>query len=304
MWAKYHYEDLYEFSCDAESWGYDAVEANAYVKSPDMLERLAAGPLPLSSLHNPIPNLDSPRGMRAYDLNLAAIDEDERVEAVWFARQTIGHAARLGARAVVLHMGHVPVSRETQREFHRMWHQGMMGTPEYRGLHEGIPALRARSAGRHLERALRTLRELEPLAAEHGVMLGIETRHNMHELPNIDEAGVMLSETSPEVVGYWHDTGHAATHELLGYATHEEWLSRYSHRLIGIHLHDMNVERDHQCPGAGELDWNMIASYLPASAIRVCELGEWNTRQCVERTPEFLEDAGICVPSRVDVTES
>ena len=67
MWAKYHYEDLYEFSCDAGSWGYDAIEANAFVKSVEMLERLAAGPLPLSSLHNPIPNLESSYGMRARD---------------------------------------------------------------------------------------------------------------------------------------------------------------------------------------------------------------------------------------------
>lgn len=303
MWAKYHYEDLYEFSCDAEAWGYDAVEANAYVKSADMLERLAAGPLPLSSLHNPIPNVDSPRGMKAYDLNLAAIDEDERREAVWFVQQTIAHAARLGARAVVLHMGHVPIGKVMQRELHRMWHAGMMGTREYRDLHAEIPTLRARSAERHLERALETLSEIEPLAADNGVMLGLETRHNMHELPNIDEAEVMLFETSPEVVGYWHDTGHAATHERLGYASHEDWLARHSHRLIGIHLHDMNVERDHQCPGAGELDWNMIARYLPASAIRVCELGEWNTEQCVERTPAFLERIGICVPSRVDLAE-
>jgi sugar phosphate isomerase/epimerase len=303
MWAKYHYDDLCRFSRDAMDWGYDAIEANAYVKSPDMLERLAEGPLPLSSLHNPIPNLDSTRGMRSYDLNLAALDEDERVEAVLFARQTIENAARLGAKAVVLHMGHVPIGKEMQRELHRMWHEGMMGTLEYRDLHAEMPALRARSAGKHLERALQTLREIEPLAADRGVMLGIETRHNMHELPNIDEAAVMLSETSPDVVGYWHDTGHAATHERLGYAKQEDWLARHCHRLIGIHLHDMNVERDHQCPGSGELDWAMIARYLPESAIRVCELGEWNTVQCVERTPAFLKHAGILAPSPVDLAE-
>jgi len=296
MWAKYHYEDLYEFSCDAGSWGYDAIEANAFVKSVEMLERLAAGPLPLSSLHNPIPNLESSYGMRAYDLNLAALDEGERQEAVWFARETIAHAARFGARAVVLHMGHVPIGRQMQRELHRMWHAGMMGTAEYYDLHAELPALRSRNAARHLEQALQTLREVEPVAADYGIKLGIETRHNMHELPNIDEAEVMLAETSPDIVGYWHDTGHAQTHERLGYASHEDWLARYSHRLIGIHLHDMNVERDHQCPGSGELDWQMIARYIPASAIRVCELGEWNTQDCVEHTPRFLARAGIYSP--------
>lgn len=294
MWAKYHYEDLYEFSCAAKAWGYDAIEANAYVKTADMLERLAEGPLPLSSLHNPIPNLQSTREIRSYDLNLAGVDEDERQEALSFVRKSILNAARLGASAVVLHMGHVPISKAMQRRLHEMWHAGMMGTDEYRDLYLRITTLRAEGEEQHLERAVQTLHDVEPLAADNGVMLGVETRHNIHELPNIDEAAVMLSETNPAVVGYWHDTGHAATHDRLGHVAHEEWLRRYSDRLIGIHLHDMNFERDHQCPGAGEIDWDMIARYLPSSAIRVCELGEWNTRDCVERTPEFMERVGIC----------
>ena len=295
MWARGHYDDLYQFSCDAESWGYTAIEANAYVTSLDMLERLAAGPLPILSLHNPIPNEHSSMGMKSYDLNLASLDEDERVEAVSFVRQTIVNAARLRARAVILHMGHVPIGKEMQRQLHDMWHDDMMGTEEYCALQGRIPAVRAKTEKHHLDRAMQTLREIEPLARDSGIMLGIETRHNLHEFPNIDEAVVMMDETDPEVVGYWHDTGHAATHQRLGYASQEDWLDRYSKRLVGIHLHDLNQERDHQCPGKGEIDWHMIARYLPESAIRVCELGEWNGAECVQRAPAFLEENGVAL---------
>jgi sugar phosphate isomerase/epimerase len=261
-----------------------------------MLERLARGPLPINSIHNPAPNTTSSRGIRSYDLNLASLDEPERAEAVEFAVATIDNAARLGARVVVLHMGHVPVDKSTQRLLHSMWHADMMGTEEYAALQRSIPEFRALTEAQHLERALQTIRELESVARESGIILGMETRHNLHELPNIDEMAVLLAETDPEGVGYWHDTGHAATQQRLGYTPHEEWLQRHSSRLIGIHLHDLNTERDHQPPGTGEIDWPMIASYLPDNAVRVCEIGEWNDSDSVKGIPAFLRAAGVIAP--------
>ncbi|MCK5585866.1 TIM barrel protein, partial [Candidatus Bipolaricaulota bacterium] len=232
MWARRSYTDMLEFSCDARDWGFTAVEANAYVTSQAMLERLARGPLPFSSIHNPGPNIESSRGTLSYNLNLCSLDESERAEAVEFATLTIDNAARLGARAVVLHMGHVPIGKTTQRKLHAMWHADMMGTEEYAAVQRSIPEFRARTEAQHLERSIQTILELEAVARERGIMLGMETRHNLHEIPNINEMAVMLAATDPEVVGYWHDTGHAATQQRLGYASHEEWLKRFADRLI------------------------------------------------------------------------
>ncbi|MBN1857315.1 MAG: sugar phosphate isomerase/epimerase [Dehalococcoidia bacterium] len=296
MWARRSYIDLLEFSHDARDWGFTAIEANAYVTSPAMLDRLDRGPLPINSIHNPAPNIESSRGIRSYDLNLASRNESERTEAVAFARDTIAHAERLGAHAVVLHMGHVPIGKTAQRQLHDMWHADMMGTEEYAAVQRGIPKLRSLTEKQHLEQALRTILDLEGMARECGIMLGMETRHNLHEIPNIDEMALLLAETDPEVVGYWHDTGHAATQQRLGYTIHEEWLKRFADRLVGIHLHDLNTERDHQPPGTGEIDWQMIASYLPDNAIRVCEIGEWNDSDGVKGIPAFLRAAGVIAP--------
>jgi len=293
MWARRSYTDLLEFSSDARAWGFTAVEANAYVTSPAMLERLARGPLPLTSIHNPSPNIESSRGTLSYNLNLGSLDESERTEAVKFATMTIENAERLGARAVVLHMGHVPMRKSIQRQLHDMWHADMMGTEEYAAVQRSIPALRAPTEAQHLGRSIQSIRELETVARKGEVRLGIETRHNLHEIPNIDEMAVMLAATDPDVVGYWHDTGHAATQQRLGFASHEDWLQRYADRLVGIHLHDLNHERDHQPPGTGEIDWPMIASYLPDDAIRVCEIGEWNDSDGVAATPAFLDGQGL-----------
>ncbi len=300
MPARGRYDDLLEFSRDAQKWGYTAIEANAYVTSYEMLERLASGPLPLSSLHNPTPNVRSSLGVSAYDLNLCSLDEAERREAIGFARESIEQAARYGARAVVLHMGHVPIGKEMQRTLHDLWHECRTESPEYIDVQRRIRELRARTAPDHLERALETLNELEELARERGVLLGVETRHNLHEIPIVDEMEIMLVASDPHVVGYWHDTGHAATHEQLGFISQEEWLQRHSHRMIGIHLHDMNSERDHQCPGTGRIDWDLVRRYTPESAIRVCEIGEWNTIEGLQQCPGFLTAAGIVSPTGID----
>lgn len=302
MSARGRYTDLLEFSRDAQRWGYSAIEANAYVTSHEMLERLAAGPLPLSSLHNPVPNIRSLSGISSYDLNLCSLDDAEHEEAVGLARETIEQAARLGARAVVVHFGHVPIGKEMQRQLHDLWHECRTESAEYVEVQRRIPELRARFAARHLERAMETLYELEGLSRDRGVLLGIETRHNLHEIPNVDEMEAMLRAADPAVVGYWHDTGHAATHEQLGFTTQEEWLRRHSHRMNGIHLHDINSDRDHQCPGTGRLDWDLVRRHTPPSAIRVCEVGEWNTLECLRACPEFLTQVGIISPVGVDST--
>jgi sugar phosphate isomerase/epimerase len=297
MSARGQYPDLLDFSRAAQSWGFTAVEANAFVTSSERLERLAQGPLPILSLHNPIPNMRSSLGISSYDLNLAALDEEERLEAVGFARRTIDEAARLGARAIVLHMGHVPISKEMERRIHDLWHEGKTESPEYVDIQRRMPEIRSRSAADHLERALQTVRELEGPARERGLLLGIETRNNLHEIPNVDEMDVMLSEADPAVVGYWHDTGHAATQEQLGFTTHEEWLRRHGRRMIGIHLHDINSERDHQCPGSGRLDWEMVSRHVPETALRVCEVGEWHGPACLSTCAAFLAHVGLFSPN-------
>ncbi len=300
MSARGHYADLRDFSRDAQSWGFTAIEANAFVTSHEMLERLAQGPLPITSLHNTIPNVRSSFGMSSYDLNLCSLNETERIEAVDFAKETIRQAARLGARAIVLHMGHVPVDREMQRQLHDLWHECKTETQEYIDVQRRIPEIRAKTASNHLERALETVHELEGPAREAGVRLGLETRHNLHELPNVDEMEIMLASADPNVMGYWHDTGHAVMHQRFGFTTHEEWLRRHGHRMIGIHLHDINHERDHQCPGDGEMDWALVARHVPASALRICEIGEWNDLSDISKSPRFLASVGLFSPNGAD----
>jgi hypothetical protein len=162
-------------------------------------------------------------------------------------------------------------------------------------------------------------------------MLGLETRFYFHEIPNIDEMEILLnasrhfesfvpchsnpersereakqshlaqdkpcSERSESIrkesVGYWHDVGHAEVNQRLGFTPHEEWLSRFSHKMIGVHLHDVIGISDHRPPGKGNVNWGMVAKYLPREAIRTCEIAEWNEEEEIQGVVDFLRGKNI-----------
>jgi sugar phosphate isomerase/epimerase len=73
---------------------------------------------------------------------------------------------------------------------------------------------------------------------------------------------------------------------------HEEWLRRLASRVIGIHLHDIRGLQDHCAAGQGEVDWEMVARYLPADAVRTCELHASNTPEQIAVSMQFLADKG------------
>ena len=124
-------------------------------------------------------------------------------------------------------------------------------------------------------------------------MLGLETRFHFNEIPDMDEMAGLLDEVSERLVGYWHDVGHAEVQQQLGFSFHEEWLSRFKDRMVGIHLHDICDISDHHAPGNGNMNWEMVAKHLPQGIVKVCEIGEWNDEERMQGVIKFLQKKGI-----------
>jgi sugar phosphate isomerase/epimerase len=124
-------------------------------------------------------------------------------------------------------------------------------------------------------------------------MLGLENRVYFREIPNINEMAELLNRVEGSLVGYWHDVGHAEVQQRLGFTPHEEWLIKFGGRMIGIHLHDVNGVSDHRVPGRGDVDWGMIAKYLPQEAIRTCEINQRNEEELVKEAIPFLRKVEI-----------
>ena len=131
-------------------------------------------------------------------------------------------------------------------------------------------------------------------AASFRIRLGLENRYHYFDIPSLDEMGELLALASLEQLGFVYDVGHAQAMHSLGFFPHEGWLRRYASRIIEVHLHDVTGVKDHRAPGLGEVDFDMVASYLPKDAIRTFELQRTNSPEQVKASLKYLVEHG-CV---------
>ena len=292
MWAKGRFSHMAEFATKAKELGFTHIEANASI-SPQMLSELIEATVPISSIHSPCPAVMSYRGIPISSLSLSSLGENERMEAVSFTKKTIDVAASVRARAIVLHMGEVPIDLSLQNRLYNLHDGGHAQTKEYSQAKEELVYQRISHALPYLDAARKSLQELSQYSQQKGIMLGLETRFHFNEIPNMDEMAELLNEVSENLVGYWHDVGHAEVQQQLGFSLHEEWLSRFKDRMVGIHLHDIIGISDHQAPGKGNMNWEMVAKYLPPGIVKVCEIGEWNDEEQMQGVVNLLHKKGI-----------
>jgi sugar phosphate isomerase/epimerase len=292
MWAKGRFSHMAGFAAKAKELGFTYIEANASI-SPQMLSELLKTTVPISSIHSPCPAASSSRGIPISSLSLSSLDESEQMEAVSFTKQTIDLAASVKARAIVLHMGEVPIDLSLQDRLYKLHDGGYAQTKEYSQAKEELICQRNSQAPHYLDAAKKSLQEISEYSQQKGIILGLETRFHPHEIPNMDEMAELLNEVPESLVGYWHDVGHAEVQQQLGFSLHEEWLSRFRDRMVGIHLHDVLGISDHHAPGKGNMNWEMVTKYLPPRIVKVCEIGEWNDEEQMQEVVEFLQKKGV-----------
>jgi sugar phosphate isomerase/epimerase len=298
MWAQQgrFQGDFRRFAEVARAAGFTAVEISHSTDEAGLRECLTSGVLPVVSLHAPTPFRRAKNGRANSALNLAALDEFERREAVDATRLTIEFAAEHGVRAVVVHLGGVDGGpRAAERRLRELFAADAIDGEEAARLRaEGIAA-RAAAAPAHIEAARRSLGELVAYARPRAVALGLENRLHYHEIPSPEEALDLLADYAPDEAGYWHDTGHAEVWSRLGFTPHQRFFDLLRGRLIGCHLHDVRGLLDHRAPGNGTLDWAMVRAGIPVTAARTCEIDQHEPEALLSSSVRLLEEYGIAV---------
>ena len=286
--------DLREFARVARSLGYDALEVNYVIPREGIEQLLDGAPLPISSFHAPSPRVKHYDGRWSEQLNLASTDESERRQAVAYNGATLEWAARASARCVVLHLGGVGSQMmEPERRLRRLFDSGVRNGEEVESLRDDLRRLRREQQGPHLEAAHRSLAELAEEASRRGLTLGLENRYHYHEFPQIDEALELLAAYPPELVGHWHDVGHAEVLHRLGLIDRERWLRELGPRTVGSHLHDVDGIGDHRAPGRGDVQWDYIARGLPPAALRVFEIDQRQPDDALAAAIGYLRERGV-----------
>ena len=294
MWAVGRFPELADFFDAGRRLGFARFELNHAINSA-MLEGLSLDGT-IASVHEPCPADLSMGMLRERNWLVSAPDEENRRQGVAAIRRSIDLAHKLGAKVVIVHPGRVDIDTGLESELMSLYRAGQAGRPDYGRAKERLAAARAVQAEINMRSVRRSLVELAEYAAKKGVRLGLENRYHYHEIPLPDELEDLLSLDGGEVIGYWHDTGHAQTLESLGFGTHEEWLRRFGGpqgRIVGVHLHDVVGITDHQAAGKGQIDWGMVARYLPVNALRTCEFLASNSPEEVAAGARLLAEKGV-----------
>jgi sugar phosphate isomerase/epimerase len=293
MWGMKRFPDLNDFLSAASRLGFGGIELNHQV-SPAMLEGLDLSHCRVSSVHEPCPAAISAQSLRKRDLLISSPDEARRQQGVDSIKPSIDLAQKLGAHTVVVHAGQVQADGTLEEELRALYDNGQAYPFPSAEVRDRLVQLRAGLIEPYLQSVKRSLLELLEYASRTHIRLGIENRYHYLDIPSLDEMGDILALAGPEWMGFLYDVGHAQTLDRLGFHQHEDWLKRYASRIIGVHLHDAHGVDDHRAPGLGEVDFRMVASYLPEAAFRTLEVQSSNTPEQVKAGIKILVDTG-CV---------
>jgi len=279
------------------SLGVRAVELEYRLTKPmvnEILTLVKREKVSVISLHNilPLPG-GIPKNMANGEfVSLSSPEEKERQSALRYTRGTMDWAERFGAKAIVLHMGKVPMNGAMVCLI-RAYDEGRIHSPEGRAFVAEHKETRARLGIAHLEAALKSLDTLAKEGEKRGIFLGVENRYKIQDFPNLDEFKAIFREFRGSTIRYWHDVGHATTQENLGLINKGELLENFGEFLLGVHLHGCRGYEDHYAPGTGEEDYSLLKKFLKPETIRVVETHHRATREELIQGLEFLRAQGI-----------
>ena len=140
----------------------------------------------------------------------------------------------------------------------------------------------------HLCRSIHTLRAEYP-----ETQLAVEPGASFIDILNFEAMGWVLDDLSRHGLAYWHDTGTVHLRQRAGLPSQGAWLDKYADRMVGVHLQDAAEGISHMPPGLGEVDFRMVAEYIPPTAERVLEVSSEHGRSEILASVQFLMDRGF-----------
>ncbi|MCR4439210.1 MAG: TIM barrel protein [bacterium] len=261
-----------------------------------MRRRLRSHEFRVLSVHNycPLPE-GVPQHQACGDLfRLSSTDAEERAQAVKLSLKSVHLAADLEARAVVFHLGEVVIDNpDNDMRLRQFYEEKLVDSEEAEAYRAQKKAERLAKRQPYLDAVLLSLDRIHAEAVRLGVYLGVENRFYLHQIPDLEEVGIILNEFRGGNIGYWHDCGHAHVQACLRVTPHEAWLEREGAHLLGVHLHDARGLEDHQAPGTGEIDFDLVAKYLRADTVRVIEVHPTTTVTEIQGAIALLQSKGI-----------
>jgi sugar phosphate isomerase/epimerase len=275
----------------ARSIGFCRFELNHKV-SKSIYEQFDSNQFYVSTVHEPCPATYTYDERKSRDLEISSMDESLRIKSMDMIKRSIDLACKLGSKSVVIHPGASAGDHSRDHRLRQLFRNGQKGSPSYETLKAEMIAHRAQMVAPYLERVMQSLLEIIEYAKDTHISLALENRYRYYDIPHPDEMEILLDLCKDDWFGFQYDTGHAQALDVLGLVNSQEWLPRFSYRMIGAHLHDVKGTTDHQVPGQGDIDFKKIAQFIPKTAWRTVEVNPQASLQELASGLEVLADSG------------
>jgi len=233
-----------------------------------------------------------PRTGRMASSLLASRSEDERETALNSVRRHIRLSRSLGANVVILRSNSVADERlvDQARALNRRFDESGMNEALAIDVQNYVKRVQKKGQRQleHLCRSLHTLLQEFP-----GIQLAVEPGLEIDDLLSFEAMGWVLDDLAKHGLCYWHDVGRVHMRSTYGLPTHGDWLERYAGRMIGVHLQDAAGTETEMPPGQGEVDFRLLADYLPTHAAKVLDINPRHGRTEILASVQFLLDIGF-----------
>lgn len=268
------------------------VELNHSITT-DHLSGLNLGTLPITSIHEPCPSDVSTATLTRKDWLISSESEENRCQGVRMMMRSIDLAVNVGASLVIVHPGNSGVGNHHETKLRDLYNRGLVGSPEYHEQFEKLLVARKSNLNARMNATEKSLKELLDYAGRSDIKLSLENRYHFMDIPTLDEMDRLLLLGDEDRIGMQFDVGHAIVMDRLGFMPFNEWLERFGTRIFGVHLHDVRGLEDHFAPGLGNIDFDILAKYIPSTAIRTLEIRGNNSEDEIRRGMEILNKAGV-----------
>lgn len=292
-WNAFRHESADGMLDEIRGLGFDTVELGyslTQTQADGVLDWTSSGRIKVSSIHAFCPaSIPGKSGPELYSI-CDPTDYKKSRHGIAAVRATADFAAAVGAKAIVLHAGRVPIYRHI-RKLADLAEAGRLGTPKHEKQLQRIMDKRNRYATPYLDTLCESLNDLLPHFEKLGITLGLENLPTYDAMPNEPEMQTLLDSFPTKALGYWHDAGHAQIRQNLGFINHAGIVSRFADNIAGLHLHDVGFPTsDHRMPPGGTVDFRLFTRFIPSDIPFVLEPARGSDTLSVTAAVGFLSE--------------
>ncbi len=187
---------------------------------------------------------------------MASAKDGERQAAAKVVHAAAAIARQVKCPLVVIDPGVIPVMGDVEGED--------LGDPSYDWTQPRVEALTARAkVGRNgaLDRVCRELFQLVKSMPD--IELCLTQGRSLRSVAGLAAMQNIYEDLANLRLGYWHDAAVCARRHQIGLEAQGEWLESFGNRCRGMSLGDGSSDGLYLPPGAGGVDYSLLATYVP-----------------------------------------